>query len=96
MIIGHPRRIIEVEVSEVLNLNNSEIKRVAKTKSLGVVERVVVDEALNCENQISKVKEKISRGLRSLRKLKNLIPQSQLDHVYHALVKSQLRSANVI
>ena len=96
MIIGHPRRIIEVEVSEVLNLNNSEIKRVAKTKSLGVVERVVVDEALNCENKISKVKEKISRGLRSLRKLKNLIPQSQLDHVYHALVESQLRSANVI
>ena len=39
---------------------------------------------------------KISGGVRSLRKLKNLIPQSQLDHVYCALVDSHLRYANVI
>ena len=74
----------EAEVSETLNLNNSEIKRVAKTKSLGVV----VGEGLNCDNQLSKAKGKISGGLRSLRKLKNLIPQSQLDHIYRALVES--------
>ena len=92
MIIGHPRRINNVEVSEPLNLNESEIKRVAKTKSLGVV----VDEGLNWDNQLSKVKGKMSGGLRSLRKLKNLIPQSQLDHVYRALVESHLRYANVI
>ena len=92
MIIGHPRRINDVEVSEPLNLNDSEIKRVAKTKLLGVV----VDEGLNWDNQLSKVKGKMSGGLRSLRKLKNLIPQSQLDHVYRALVESHLRYANVI
>ena len=92
MIIGHPRRINDVEVSEPLNLNDSEIKRVAKTKSLGVV----VDEGLNWDNQLSKVKGKMSGGLRSLRKLKYLIPQSQLDHVYRALVESHLRYANVI
>ena len=92
MIIGHPRRINDVEVSEPLNLNDSEIKRVAKTKSLGVV----VDEGLNWDNQLSKVKGKMSGGLRSLKKLKNLIPQSQLDHVYRALVESHLRYANVI
>ena len=63
MIIGHPRRINDVEVSEPLNLNDSEIKRVAKTKSLGVV----VDEGLNWDNQLSKVKGKMSGGLRSLR-----------------------------
>ena len=91
MIIGHPRRINDLEVLEPLNLNDSEIKRVAKTKSLGVV----VDEGLNWDNQLSKVKGKMSGGLRSLKKLKNLIPQSQLDHVY-ALVESHLRYANVI
>ena len=92
MIIGHPRRINDVEVSEPLNLNDSEIKRVAKTKSLGVV----VDEGLNWDNQLRKVKGKMGGGLRSLRKLKNLIPQSQLDHIYRALVESHLRYANVI
>ena len=91
VILGHTRRINDVEVSEPLNLNDSEMKRVAKTKSLGVV----VDE-VNWDNQLSKVKGKMSGGLRSLRKLKNLIPQSQLDHVYRALVESHLRYANVI
>ena len=87
MIIGHPQRINNVEVSEPLNLNNSEIKCVAKTKSLGVV----LDEGLNWDNQLSKVKGKISCGLRSLKKkLKNLLPQSQLDHVYCALIESHL------
>ena len=61
MIIGHPRRINDVEVSEPL-------KRIAKTKSLGVV----VDEGLNWDNQLSKVKGKMNGGLRSLRKLKTL------------------------
>ena len=52
--------------------------------------------SLNWDNQLSKVKGKMSGGLRSLKKLKNLIPQSQLDHVYRALVESNLRYANVI
>ena len=86
MIIGNPRTINDVEVSEPLNFNDSEIKRVAKTKSLGVVK----DERLNWDNQFSKVKGKISGGLRSLRKLKDLIPQSQLDHVYRTLVENHL------
>ena len=58
MIIDCPRRINDVEVLEPLNLNHSEIKRVAKTKSLGVV----VDQGLNWDNQLSKVKGKINGG----------------------------------
>ena len=92
MIIGHPRRTNKVEVSEPLNLNDSEIKRVTKTKSLGVM----VDEGLNWDDQFSKVKGKISGGLKSLKKLRNLISQSQLDHVYRTLIKCHLRYANVI
>ena len=41
-----------------------------------------MDEGLNWDNQLSKVKGKMSGGIRLLRKLKNLISQSQLDHVY--------------
>ena len=82
----------KVEISESLNLNDSEIKRVAKTKSL----RVVVDERLNWDHQFNKVKGKVSCGLQSLKKLQNLLSQPQLDHVYHALVESHLRYANVI
>ena len=43
--------------------NDSEIKRVAKTKSLGVI----VDEGLNWDDQFSKVKGKISGGLKSIK-----------------------------
>ena len=92
MIICHPWRTNKVEISEPLNLNDSEIKRVAKTKSLGVM----VDEGLNWDDQFSKVKGKISGSLKSLKELKNLISQSQLDHVYRALIESYLRYANVI
>ena len=92
MIFGHPRRTNKVEISEPLNLNDSEIMRVAKTKLLGVM----VDEGLNWDDQFRKVKGKISGGLKSMKKLKNLISQSQLDHVYRALIESHLRYANVI
>ena len=33
MIIGHPRRTNKVEIYETLRLNNSDIRRVKKTKS---------------------------------------------------------------
>ena len=46
MVIGHPRIVNKVEISEPLNLNDSEIKRVAKTKSLVVI----VDERLNWDD----------------------------------------------
>ena len=74
MIIGHPRRTNKVEISEPVNLNDSEIKRVAKTKSLGVM----VDEGLNWDDQFSKVKGRISGGLKSLKKLKNLFHNPSL------------------
>ena len=89
---GHPRWTNKVEISKPLHLYDSEIKRVAKTKSL----EVTVYEGLNWDDHFSKVKGKINGGLKSLKKLKNLISQSQLDHVYRALTESHLRYANVI
>ena len=92
IVIGHPRMVNKVEISEPLNLKDLEIKRVAKTKSIGVI----VDERLNWDDQFNKVQGKVSCGLKSLKKLQNLLSQSQLDHVYRALVESHLRYANVI
>ena len=54
MIIGRPRRTNKVEISKPLHLNDSEIKRVAKTKSLGVM----VNEGLNWDDQFRKVTRK--------------------------------------
>ena len=92
MIIGHPRRTNKVEIHETLRLNGADIKRVKKTKSLGVI----VHEGLNWEEQFKTIKGKVSGGLTSLKKLKNILPQSQLSNVYRALVESHIRYADVI
>ena len=71
MLTGHPRKVNKLDVSEPLILNNSEIKRAKKTKSLGVI----VDEGLNWEQHFKVVKGKVLGGQSSLKKLKNLVPQ---------------------
>ena len=66
MIIGHSRKINEIEAHEPLRLNDSDIKRVTNTKSLGIV----VDEGLNWERQYKTAHNKSRGGLQSLRGLK--------------------------
>ena len=72
-------------------LNGTEIKHVKETKSLGII----VDEGLNWNEQYRKAKGKVSGGLWSLKKLMKIVPQSQVVYIYHALVESHLRHANV-
>ena len=92
LIIGHPRKTKDVNIPNGLQLNDSDIKRVSKTKSLGVM----VDENLRWDEQFKTVKNKIGGGLASLKKLKNILPQSKLCSVYYAIVESHLRYADVI
>ena len=73
-------------------LDDSEIKRVSRTKSIGVM----VDENLNWDKQFKAVKNKIYGGLASLKKLKNILPQSKLGSVYYVIVESHFRYADVI
>ena len=42
------------------------------------------------------MKSKVCGGLSALKKLKNIIPQSQLCNVFHAIVENHLRYANII
>ena len=69
-----------------LKLNDSEIKRVGKVKSLSVI----VDEGLKWKNQFKSSTGKLA-GLSSLKKLQNVLPQSKLCDVYRALFESHLR-----
>ena len=68
MLIGHPRKTNEMNVDESLIINGAEIKRVKKTKSLGVI----LDEGLNWEENFKVVKGKVRAGLASLKKLKDM------------------------
>ena len=90
--IGHPCRINKIETLAPLKLNNTEIKRVRKTKSLGVI----VDENLSWKEHFKSLKGKVTRGLSALKKLKSILPQSKLCEVYHALVESHPRYQNVV
>ena len=56
MIIGHPLQTTNLELPEMLKLNNSDIKRIDKTKSLGII----VDEKLNWDEQFKRTKKKVS------------------------------------
>ena len=66
MFIGHPNRTNKITEQEILKLNGSEIKRVKKTKSLGVI----IDQGLNWEDQFKATKAKVRGGLASLKKPK--------------------------
>ena len=92
MVMGHPLKTENLDLPEVLKLNNCDVKRVDKAKSLGVI----IDEKLNWEEQFRRTKGKISGGFAALKRLKNVIPQSQLCNVYYALIESHLRYADVI
>ena len=65
MVIGHPLKTKNLDLPEVLKLNASDIKRVDKTKSLGLI----IDEKLNWDEQFKRTKGKMSGGLAALKKL---------------------------
>ena len=92
MTIGHPRRIKQLEISNTLLLNGTEIKRVPKSKSLGII----IDESLTWDEQFKAVKSRVCGGLFALKKLKSIIPQSQLCRVFHAIVEIHICYANAI
>ena len=62
MTIGHPRRIKQLVISEALLLNGTEIKRIHKSKALGVV----IDESSTWDEQFKAVKSAVI-NLRSLK-----------------------------
>ena len=80
MIIGNSLCTRKPELPETLELNGSEIKRVEKTKYLGII----IDGNLNWDEQFKQIRSKISTGLMSLKRLKKILRQSQLCCVYYS------------
>ena len=74
IVIGHQRRVNEIKELPSLKLNDREIKRVGKVKSLGVI----VDEGLTWNYQFRSLTGKLAAGLLSLKKLKDVLPQPKL------------------
>ena len=66
MVIGHQRRINQINELPQLTLNDSEIKRVGKAKSFGVN----VDEGLKWKNQFKSLTGKLAASLSSLKNLR--------------------------
>ena len=56
----------------------------------------MVDDYLNWDDQFEIIKSKICRGLASVKKLKNILPQSKLGSFYYAIVECHLRYADAI
>ena len=92
MVIGHQRGVNEIQELPSLKLNDSEIKRVGKVKSLGII----VDEGLAWNDQLKSLTGKLAAGLSSLKKLQNVLPQSKLYDVYRALIESHQSHGSVV
>ena len=91
MVIGHTLNTRDLNRSEILMLDVSDIKRVDQAKSLGIT----IDEKITWGEHLRRVKGKMSDGLSAVKRLKSILPQSQLCSVYYARVESHLRYGNV-
>ena len=92
IVVGHQRKVNEIKELPSLKINDKEIKRVRKVKSLGVI----VDEGLTWNDQFKSLTRKLVAGLLSLKKLKDVFPQSKLCDVDRALFESHTRYGNVV
>ena len=92
MFIGNDKQLSKISDIGNLGMGNDEIKRVRKTKYLGLT----IDESLSWSQQYNIVKGKLKGGLNSIKKLRNILLQSQLFLVYQALIESHLRYGNLI
>ena len=92
IVIDHPRRQRKLPELQPFYLDNIRLKQFHKTKYLGLT----IDDQLSWKVQYKSVRGKLAGGLASLRKLKDILRQSQLLNVYQALVESHLRYANVV
>ena len=91
-VIGHSLKTKNLKIPKTLTLDGSDIKKIDQAKSLCII----TDENLTWDEQYKSVKAKMSAGLSALKRLKNILPQSQLCSVYYALVESHLRYGDVI
>ena len=57
---------------------------------------ISIDESLTWKELYKTIRNKFKRGISSLRKLKDILPQRKIEQVYKALFKSHLRYVDII
>ena len=92
MLLGNNKQLGKISEIGDLKVGEDDIKRVRKTKYLGLT----IDETLSWNQQYKIVKRKVKGGLDSIRTLRQMLPQSKLFQVYQALLESHLRYGNII
>jgi hypothetical protein len=92
MIVGSRQRISNISTDPIVKLGDSTIKRVNKSKTLGVI----VDEHLSWNDQIQSIVSKSSKGIGMIRRIKKFVPQSTLLKVYNAIVLSHFDYCSLV
>ena len=82
MITGSKQRLTNITNDPKIELGEAEIKRVDKSKTLGVT----IDEHLTWKNQVDSIKKKVSKGIAMLRRMKEYVFISTLIKVYNGII----------
>ena len=82
MLIGSRQRLAGIDIEPIINIGGKNLRRVSKTKSLGIL----IDENLNWNDQIDNISKKASKGIGILRRAKKYISQQSLLHDYLPIV----------
>ena len=92
MIVGSRQRISNILTDPIVKLGDSTIKRVNKSKTLGVI----VDEHLSWNDQIQSIVSKSSKGIGMIRSIKKFVPQSTLLKIYNDIVLSHFDYCSLV
>ena len=92
MIIGSRQRISNIITDPKIELGESVIKRVNKSKTLGII----IDEHLSWNDQIQNVVTKVSKGIGMLRRIRQFVPKSTLLRICNAIVLSHFDYCSLV
>ena len=92
MLTGSRQRLAGIDCEPTINLGGKNLRRVSKTKSLGIL----IDENLNWNQQIDNISKKVSQGIGILRRAKHYISQQSLVTLYKSLVQPYLDYCSLV
>ena len=84
MVIGTRQRLAAQDVDRIsVHVDNTVIKRVQQTKSLGLT----IDDNLMWKNHISVICKKISSAIGALKRVRRFICKDTAEKIYHSLIE---------
>ena len=97
MIMGTSQKLSNLDIDPSMTpfkliLNNYEIRRVKKTKYLGVI----VDDSLTWEDHIDYITLKINRGIGIIRRVRQFIPEKSLLLLHQTLIDPYFRYCSTV